>query len=95
MRLTLVLSDRWGRPVLAEIDLHRDTVEVWCHGVLVGAPDRDALRAWLTAPAGVYAVDDLVWIPAPTGRGVALAIDDVVPATWLPDAAVAALRESI
>jgi hypothetical protein len=32
---------------------------------------------------------------APTGRGVALAVDDVVPATWLPDAAVAALRESI
>lgn len=95
MQLTMNLTDRWGRPVSAEVRVRRETVEVWCAGVLSGSADRDHLRSWLADPAGVLVHEDVAWIPAPGGVAVALAIGDDVPALWLDDHLVRGLREQV
>ena len=71
----------------------RDTVEIRCRDSLVGITDRDLLRAWLHDPAGVYAYDELAWLQV--GDGVALAIDDLVPAYVLADQVLRDLRERV
>jgi hypothetical protein len=76
MLLTLELLDAWRRPVTAEVAIRRDTVEVRCRDRLVGVADRDLLRAWLGAPFGVFAYDDVAWLQA--NSGIVLCISDVV-----------------
>ena len=92
MLLFLDLVDRWGRPVVAELTVRRETVEVRCRD-RSGIADRDVLRRWLHAPEGVYAYDDLAWLRI--GTGVALAVDDTVPAFPLTGHVLASLRERV
>jgi hypothetical protein len=93
MLMFIDLPDRWGRPVTAQVTIRLDTVEVRCCDTLVGIADREFLRAWLRRPDGVFAYDDMAWLA--TGNGVALAIDDVVPAWVLTDSVLEGLREQV
>ena len=93
MLLQIHMLDRWGRPVSAEIAVRRDTVEMRCRESLVGIADRDRLRAWLREPQGVYAYDEIAWLGV--SNGVALAIEDVVPAWVLDDQVLNGLREEL
>lgn len=94
MRLVLELMDRWERPIVAEMVIRRDTVELYCHGRLAGSADRDLLSGWLRQPAGVLAYDGCAWLDLGYG-GVALHVDDLVPAFVLRDHIVADLRTRV
>ena len=89
--MIITLLDTWGRQVLAEIVVGRHTVELWCRDVIVGVGSREYLHNWLRDPVGAYAYDEMMWMSL-GGFGVALAIDDVVPAWPLSDAVVENLR---
>jgi hypothetical protein len=91
MKLTLELLDTWRRPVTAEVSVHRDLVEVHCRQKLVGIANRELLSAWLRTPTGDYCYDEIAWLNL--GSGVAICIEDVVPAFVLGDAVVSSLRE--
>jgi hypothetical protein len=88
------LIDKWSRQVTAEIVIRLDTVEVRCREAIVGVADRELLRRWLRDPNGMYAYDEMAWMHGPM-TGIALAIDDIVPPSWLPDHVVARLREAV
>jgi hypothetical protein len=91
--MLLEILDRWGRPAEVEMVIRRDTVETRCRDKLAGIADRDQLRAWLRAPTGVFAYDDLAWLGV--GGRVALALDDIGPAWVLADHVLAGLRERV
>lgn len=91
--MSIELSDRWGRPAVAEVAIRRDTVEIRCRETVVGIVERDLLRAWLREPEGVYAYDEMAWLRV--GNGIALAIDDIVPAYVLADHVLRDLRERV
>jgi hypothetical protein len=94
MHVLLDLLDRWQRPVTAELTIRRDTVEMRCSGRMVGIADRDVLRSWLHDPDGEFAYDDLAWLDLGHG-GVALHVDEMVPAFVLRDHVVADLRSRV
>jgi hypothetical protein len=87
------MLDGWGREIVAEVRIDLDTVELRCRNDVVGVVDRERLRAWLRRPGGVYAYDDIAWLA--TGNGIALAIDDIVPAWVLADHVLEGLRERV
>lgn len=91
--MVIKLLDAWGRSVFVEVIAGLHTVTLWCRDAIVGIANRDYLHAWLREPEGAYAYDGMMWMR--TGNGVALAIDDIVPAWPLADAVLAALRAYI
>ena len=52
------------------------------------------MSRWLRDPSGVYAYDDCAWLSLGHG-GVALSVEDVVPAFVLRDHVVADLRSRV
>lgn len=92
--VVLELTDRWRRPVTATVVIRRDTVEMHCGGQVVGVADRDLMRRWLKDPNGVLAYDRLAWMGLGHG-GVALQVEDVVPAFVLRDHVVEDLRSRL
>jgi hypothetical protein len=90
MHFLIATTDRWRRPVTVELRLRRDTVELRCGDRLRGVADREALGAWLRAPEGSFAYDDLTWFAA--GPGIALAVDNAVPAWFLDEQLLTTLR---
>jgi hypothetical protein len=84
------LHDADQRPVVAELDIRRDTVEIRCRDGgrdggrdrLVAVQDRDALRAWLSHPDGVLSCDDTTWSTW-DGESVALYVRGFVPTCFL------------
>jgi hypothetical protein len=92
-RVMFEMPDRDGVPAIIEITVRLDTVEVRCRGRLVGIPDRDQLSAWLRAPQGVLAYDEVAWFYL--GEGIALAVDDVVSPSVLAGHVLTRLREAV
>jgi hypothetical protein len=93
MMFFIDLRDRWNRAVTAEVTIRRDTVEIRCRETIVGITDRELLRDWLRRPEGVLAYDELAWLTV--GNGVALAIDDIVPAWVLAEHVLVDLRQRV
>lgn len=84
------LRDTWGRTIFVEVIVGLQTVSLTCSDAVVGIGNREYLHDWLREPEGVYAYDRIMWLCA--GNGVALAIDDLVPAWPLADPVLAELR---
>jgi len=53
------------------------TVEAWTAGRCSAVFDRWLLRAWLSAPTGLYGFDNVTW--ARSGTGVALTVEHAFP----------------
>lgn len=90
----LDVVDRWQRPLNVDVVIRRETVELRCRGRLIGCADRDQLRRWLRTPTGVLAYDDCAWFDL-GDEGIALHIDDLVPAFPLREHIVSSLRSRI
>lgn len=91
--MLLNLINRWGRDVTALVHVESLHVKMSIGGCVVGVADRQYLHHWLRDPDGMFAYDQMAWMPA--GNGIALAIDDEVPMWPLQDEALSRLRELV
>jgi hypothetical protein len=94
MTIVLDVVDRWQHPIDVDVVIRRETVELHCHGRLIGCTGRDKLRQWLRTPSGVLSYDDCAWFDL-GDEGIALHIDELVPAFPLRDHIVSSLRSRI
>ncbi len=96
VRIDLIDADR--RPVVAEVDIRDDTVEIHCRdlyrGSLVAIQDRAQLRDWLADPLGTLVADDASWGSAGHG-GIWLSVPDLVQSCWLTPDVVDRLRDEL
>ena len=56
-QIAIEVLDGAGRAVSVEFSIRRDSVEAWTAGRCSAVFDRWLLRAWLSAPAGLYGFD--------------------------------------
>jgi hypothetical protein len=92
-QVAIEVLDGAGRAVSVEFSIRRDTVEAWTAGRCSAVFDRWLLRAWLSAPAGLYGFDDVTW--ARSGTGVALTIEHAFPWWILAPRDLDRLREHV
>ena len=88
--LALDLLDTTGRPVVVQLRVRSDAVELCCEGRCLGQLARQTLGTWLRAPDGALAHGDGVW--RWTGDHVALGVPGLVPARELGHHVLAILR---
>lgn len=89
-KLRLDVEDRLGAPLILDVSIRRDTVELRLRDVLVGVADRGRLREWLGTPAGRFVCDELTWLW--NGYSVGISVRDQVPASLLRAHVVETLR---
>lgn len=88
--LALDLLDSTGRPVVVQLRVRPDDVELCCEGKCLGMLERQALRVWLREPDGSLTHGGGVW--RWTGERVALGVPGLVPARELGHHVLAILR---
>lgn len=89
-RMRLDVEDHLGAPVVLDVSIRRDTVELRVQDTLMGIADRDRLREWLRAPDGMFVCDELTWLW--NGFSVGIHVRDLVPASQLRSHVVETLR---
>jgi hypothetical protein len=92
-QIAIEVLDGAGRAVSVEFSIRRDSVEAWTAGRCSAVFDRWLLRAWLSAPAGLYGFDDVTW--ARSGTGVALTVEHAFPWWVLAPSDLQRLREQV